>query len=156
MISNTTGKNMPSWNEALNEITQEINRGNKDALDTIRRKYLLKLYENTDRNVIAYYSAWLSKPGLAGTQISDQDKAALMATVYKLDRSKGLDLILHTPGGDIAGEIVKFSGLKSRSDGDPHPILKPKINTNYLCQLLTPSQPIPAFFSTLGKFKRHR
>jgi hypothetical protein len=34
--------------------------------------------------------------------ISDNDKNAFMATVHEMDRSLGLDLILHTPGGDIA------------------------------------------------------
>src|SRR5690606_9873603 len=29
-------------------------------------------------------------------------KNALMVNIHKLDRTKGLDLILHTPGGDLA------------------------------------------------------
>jgi hypothetical protein len=66
---------------------------------------LAALQESTGRNVIAYYSAWLTKSpqpqsGLIG--ISDNDKNALMATVHELDRNLGLDLILHTPGGDVA------------------------------------------------------
>jgi membrane-bound ClpP family serine protease len=34
--------------------------------------------------------------------ISDADKVGFMSVIHKLDRSKGLDLILHTPGGDMA------------------------------------------------------
>lgn len=34
--------------------------------------------------------------------INDEDKNGFMMAVHQLDRSKGLDLILHTPGGDIA------------------------------------------------------
>jgi membrane-bound ClpP family serine protease len=34
--------------------------------------------------------------------IVDDDKNGFMACVHKMDRSKGLDLILHTPGGDLA------------------------------------------------------
>ena len=34
--------------------------------------------------------------------ISDIDKNGLMNTIHGLDRSKGLDLFLHTPGGDFA------------------------------------------------------
>ncbi|MCM1564941.1 MAG: ATP-dependent Clp protease proteolytic subunit [Dehalobacter sp.] len=90
---------MPSWNEVLNEL-QECKR--VDALDFIRRKYLEQLYSLTGRNVIAYYSGWLQKPGIKNTAINDEDKNGLMAVIHKLDKSKGLDLILHTPGGDIA------------------------------------------------------
>ena len=90
---------MPNWNEVLIEI-QECKR--VDALDFVRRKYIRKLYEITGRNIIAYYSGWLQKPGIKTTDINDDDKNGLMAMIHGLDRSKGLDLILHTPGGDIA------------------------------------------------------
>lgn len=90
---------MPSWNEVLTEL-QSCNR--VDALDYVRRKYLDQLHKNTGRNIIAYYSGWLQKPRIGNADICDDDKNGLMATIHKLDRSKGLDLILHTPGGDIA------------------------------------------------------
>jgi len=88
---------MPSWNEVLQEIQEYPN-----SLDSIRRKYLNEYNKITGRNVIAYYSGWLQKPGLAAASINDADKTAIMATVHKLDRTKGLDIILHTPGGEIA------------------------------------------------------
>lgn len=88
---------MPNWNEVLKEIQTHPN-----PLDFVRRKYLLEMHEKTGRNVIAYYSGWLQKPGLRSTAIGDGDKNGLMTTVHNLDRSKGLDLILHTPGGDLA------------------------------------------------------
>lgn len=90
---------MPSWNEVLEEI-KESKR--VDALDHVRRKYLKQLQELTNRNIIAYYSGWLQKPGIKNTSINDEDKNGLMAVIHKLDKDKGLDLILHTPGGDIA------------------------------------------------------
>lgn len=90
---------MPSWNEVL----VEINNCKEEApLDFVRRKYLKELFEKTDRNVIAYYSGWLEKEGIRGVDITDSDKNAFMAAIHKLDRSKGLDLILHTPGGNVA------------------------------------------------------
>jgi Serine dehydrogenase proteinase len=52
--------------------------------------------------VIAYYSGWLSNPGAFGTDVNDEDKAAFMMAIHGLDMVKGLDLILHTPGGGIA------------------------------------------------------
>lgn len=57
---------------------------------------------------IYYYSAWLEKSHLmkqglvSGFDVNDSDKNGFMAAVQGLDRSKGLDLILHTPGGDAA------------------------------------------------------
>jgi ClpP class serine protease len=63
---------------------------------------LLRLNEHTKRNIIAYYSGWLSKPQIIGLEINDEDKNGFMMAVHKLDCKAGLDLILHTPGGDIA------------------------------------------------------
>src|SRR5690606_26098596 len=48
------------------------------------------------------YSGWLQRPGIAGVEIDDNDKNAFMTVIHKLDRTKGLDLILHTPGGQVA------------------------------------------------------
>lgn len=90
---------MPSWNQVLDEI-QQLNDPN--ALDIVRRKYLLQMSQKTGRNVIAYYSGWLQKPSQKTAMIDDNDKNGFMATIHKLDRKKGLDLVLHTPGGDIA------------------------------------------------------
>ena len=98
---------MPNWYEVLKEL-QTSNR--TDALDSVRRKYLKQLHGKTDRNVIAYYSGWLQKPGIGNANICDDDKNGFMAAVHGLDRRKGLDLILHTPGGDIAAteSIVNY------------------------------------------------
>lgn len=80
------------------------------AVDDIRRKYLQNLHNHTSRNVIAYYSGFLSKPGIAQSDINDEDKNGFMMAVHKLDKAKGLDLILHTPGGDIGAtqSIVNY------------------------------------------------
>ena len=93
---------MPAWNELLAEI-----KSAGSTQDIIRRRYLKELANLTGRNVIIYYSGWLQKPHLVRNPgvvpgITDADKNGLMAVVHKLDRSKGLDLILHTPGGDMA------------------------------------------------------
>jgi len=79
-------------------------------MDAVRRKYLNLLHENTGRNVIAYYSGFLSKPEVSGLEINDEDKNGFMMAVHRLDRTKGLDLILHTPGGSIAAtqSIVNY------------------------------------------------
>lgn len=106
---------MPSWNEVLEELQQasaELKKYNQshNPLDQIRRKYIQQLSELTGRNVICYYSGWIQKPGTAATSINDDDKNAFMATIHNLDRSKGLDLLLHTPGGDVTAteSIVNY------------------------------------------------
>lgn len=88
---------MPSWGEVLKEL-----QSTPIALDLVRRKYLQVLHKKTDRNVIAYYSGWLRYPNIYGTQITDDDKNGLMATIHGMNRDLGLDLILHTPGGEVA------------------------------------------------------
>lgn len=99
---------MPNWHEILNEISRE-----GSTHDIIRRKYLKLLNEKTGRNVIIYYSGWLQKPKLDGTDLNDADKNGFMTVIHKLDRSKGLDLILHTPGGETAATESLVDYLRS-------------------------------------------
>ena len=93
---------MPNWTDVLKEIVETGAAGNAAPLDTVRTKYLHLLSQKTGRNTIAYYSGFLQKPDLALAEINDDDKNGFMATVHNLDRSKGLDLLLHTPGGGTA------------------------------------------------------
>lgn len=88
---------MANWSGLLNEINSE-----GSTHDIIRRRYLKKLSTLTGRNVITYYSGWLQKPNAPNLSIDDNDKNGFMNAIYKLDCSKGLDLILHTPGGETA------------------------------------------------------
>jgi len=93
---------MPGWKTLADETREAGN-----VYDVIRRKYLQQLYELTGRNTIAYYSSWLQKPPTqmstyAAMLVNDSDKNGFMATIHTLDRTKGLDLILHTPGGETA------------------------------------------------------
>lgn len=93
---------MPSWHAVLREITRATKQYKGGAADFVRRQYLGKLFRYTNRNVIAYYSGFLSKPGIQLLDINDDDLNGFMTTVHELDRKIGLDLILHTPGGSIA------------------------------------------------------
>ncbi len=110
---------MPNWNEVILEIHQEKkNHPHINPLDTVRRKYLNRISSITGRNIIAYYSGWLQKPGAADTAVNDKDKSGFMLTINKLDRSRGLDLILHTPGGDIAATESLVDYLYAMFDKD--------------------------------------
>lgn len=94
---------MPNWIEVLQGDSTGTEKNPKsNALDTVRRKYLREVSKITNRNVIAYYSGWLQKPKARDTAVNDKDKSGFMLTIHRMDKSKGLDLILHTPGGDIA------------------------------------------------------
>ncbi len=99
---------MPGWNEILNEIGTA-----GGAYDIVRRKYLARLYRITNRNVILYYSGWLQKPNIPGTEVNDADKNGFMNAIHDLDRTKGLDLILHTPGGETAATEAMVDYLHS-------------------------------------------
>lgn len=104
---------MPNWSQLIKEIGQL-----GSPFDILRRKYIGELATYTGRNVICYYSGWLQKPELGtAVAVNDTDKNGLMTTINGLDVEKGLDLILHTPGGDTSAteSIVdylwsKFSG----------------------------------------------
>lgn len=103
---------MPSWNQILEEINNHrpLLEG---EYDVVRRKYLDSMHKMTKRNVIAYYSGWLQKPNSISVSINDMDKNGFMATIHELDRSKGLDLILHTPGGESGATESLVYYLKS-------------------------------------------
>lgn len=91
---------MPNWGEILEEI-QKCDRTN--PADFTRRKYLKKLSDITGRNTISYYSGWLQRQNVStNMSINDDDKNGFMSVIHNMNRDLGLDLILHTPGGDIA------------------------------------------------------
>lgn len=103
---------MPSWDEILKEVGST-----KTVYDATRDKYVKELSEYTGRNTIVYYSAFLQKNNLirkgADFSINDQDKNGFMTVVKGLDKTKGLDLVLHTPGGEISATESIVVYLKS-------------------------------------------
>lgn len=101
----------------FSDILREIGK-TPSQLDFIRKKHIKTLARYTKRNVIVYYSGWLNKSGTSGADICDSDMAGFMEAVRGLDCSKGLDLILHTPGGDptAAESIVKYLRKKFNND----------------------------------------
>ncbi|MGJ5120972.1 SDH family Clp fold serine proteinase [Bradyrhizobium oligotrophicum] len=103
---------MPAWNEINNEIDS---LSAADAHDIVRKKYLKLLADKTGRPTIGYYSGFLWKRDKEGRfhaecAISDLDMNGFMAVIHGLPKDKGLDLILHTPGGGIeaARGIVEY------------------------------------------------
>lgn len=117
---------MPSWSEIKNKsqsfITPQNPNGGVLFLVEQKKKYLQDLSTHTGRNTILYFSAFMNK-NVRDATINDRDINAFMETVHKLDRSKGLDLILHTPGGDISAteQIIKY--LRAMFDGNVRAII---------------------------------
>lgn len=88
---------MPSWNEIFDSVQTN------NAIENKKKEYFKELINHTQRNCIVYYSCWQQKPGVqASFNIEDDDRNGFMNSLYGLEKNKGLDLILHTPGGDSA------------------------------------------------------
>lgn len=103
---------MASWDEILREL------GNiPSQVDIIRNKYMRELSSYTKRNTIAYYSSFLNKNS-AGTDVNDLDMNGFMSSLKGTDCSKGLDLILHTPGGSPTAAESIVSYLRSKFGTD--------------------------------------
>lgn len=108
---------MPSWNQILENIE---NSRDKYALDATRIGYLRELSDKTDRYVIAYYSAWLQNQSNPSLGIDDLDKNSFMSVIHGMDnkKEKGLDLIIHTPGGQVSAVESLIDYLHAMFDGN--------------------------------------
>jgi ClpP class serine protease len=103
---------VPNWKELSREIESA-----PQPFDTVRQKYLNELSEYTGRYTIIYYSGWLQHPDIYAANpsafaVSDSDQNSFMAALHGMSERQehGLDLILHTPGGDPAAteSIVNY------------------------------------------------
>ena len=89
----------------INEIIQK-------TLFDMRKEKMQDLCSITRRNLICYISAWLQSASMnPEIQINDNDMNGLMNAVSGItDRTKGLDIMLHTPGGVVTAteSIVNY------------------------------------------------
>ena len=114
MYQNAGDEEMPSWGDLLQELQPRRDASGNElpglSLDDLRKKYLDHLFQLTGRNIIAYYSGWLKNGKNQNVDINDNDITGFMNAINGLDCSKGLDLILHTPGGSPTATegIVKY------------------------------------------------
>lgn len=117
---------MYSWSELLNESQAQRNPQNPNGgvqfLMNKKSEFIKNLSEYTGRNTILYFSAFLHKSA-NNANINDLDINAFMANVHKLDKTKGLDLILHTPGGDLSATEQIIYYLKSYFGNDIRAII---------------------------------
>lgn len=106
---------MPIWSEVLAEILEGTSDGSPPDFDGVRRKYLVKLYQHTERPVILYASGWLQKESHeASFAIGGSDIQGFMEVTAGLGEGAAVDLILHSPGGSpMAAEAIVLY-LRSR------------------------------------------
>ncbi len=78
-------------------------------LNEFRIRTIQALAEKTQRNVVTYYSGFLAYKE-SNTDVNDTDINGFVNAIQPLDPSKGVDLIIHSPGGDpdAAEGIVKY------------------------------------------------
>lgn len=108
---------MSNWNQILREIN-ETHAKTQNTHDIVRQQYLNAFSEVTNRNVLSYYSGWLENPDSAYVSITDEDINGFMSCFYQMDFKKGLDLFIHSPGGDVAAteSIIKYIRSKFKDD----------------------------------------
>lgn len=109
---------MPTWGDLLNELASgkwPTPDGGVD-LDGMRRHHLAELAAYTGRNTVVYAADWLNtnKAGSPDLSIVLSDVQGLMEVFRGMDASKGLDLVLHSPGGDptAADSLVRYMRSK--------------------------------------------
>jgi hypothetical protein len=112
---------MPTWSKILVEVIKD---GALDhvKLQSMRLDFLKQINSMTGRNVISYYSGWMYR-NTEDVAINDKDMNAFMEAVSGMDKTKGLDLILHTPGGDIAATEHIINYLHSIFNGNIRAII---------------------------------
>ena len=112
---------MGSWSDITAQVSQLVAQGMTEnaALGSIRHSSIGELAKYRDRNVICYYSGWLQlQEDVLAVAITDDDTNGLMNAIHGLDKAKGLDLLLHTPGGDLAATQAIVGYLMDFFDHD--------------------------------------
>lgn len=146
---------MPDYRELINEAKM-----GDSTYDLMRRKYLGRLYRLTGRNVIVYYSGWLGRANgfetaLEGFELDEEDKTGFIATIENLDRSKGLDLLLHTPGGGLGATESLVTFLRSQFGKDIRAVIPQISLTTGTMLALACRQIVMGSQSSLGPIDVH-
>ena len=93
---------MPAWNDLLNQLESLPDDQKGVWLNQVISTSLNSISQlRGGRNVLFYASAFLQKPGAPpmSLMLSHEEINGFMSCIFGMDFSKGLSLILHTPGG---------------------------------------------------------
>ncbi|MGB7209975.1 MAG: hypothetical protein WBD27_15050 [Pyrinomonadaceae bacterium] len=111
---------MPSWNELLAEFQAAVATGAGSGWIGAQIHASLRDISalREDRNVIFYSSAFLQKPNIDPSllQITHEEINGFMSVMYGMDWTKGLTLLLHTPGGVTNAAETVVAYLRSKFD----------------------------------------
>ena len=106
--ANIKGPITPEFNGMI------IKKTNTEALNQIRQHFLDEYFNSFDRNVIIYYSGFLRiKKDIDDLFVGDNDMNGFMSAICSIDKTKGVDLFLHTPGGSISAAEAIVNYLRS-------------------------------------------
>lgn len=108
---------MPSWSTLVDEFKNlRTNEEKSFWIDQRLKAELEKIANRRNTNLIVYASGFLQKPHAPNflTSISREDINGFMTAVNGLDFSKGLSLILHTPGGEMASTETIVDYLRNK------------------------------------------
>lgn len=108
---------MPSWNDLLDEFeAQDGDVAKLDWLSKRQRSALEQIGAIRGRNVLSYSSAFLQKPYVPSPWIilTHEEVNGFMSTIYGMDWSRGLTLLLHTPGGVTNAAETVVAYLRSK------------------------------------------
>ena len=110
---------MPSWNDLVDELESQPDQEREDWVNARIHAALREVSRHRGgRHILFYASAFLQKPHLTGQylQITHEDINGFMSCIYGMDWSKGLTLLLHSPGGvtNATETIVAYLSSKFR------------------------------------------
>ena len=108
---------MPSWPVLLDEFNRQPSAEEKTGwTDSQLSGFLSRIAQRRNTNVVVYVSGFLHKPVVPTvlTSITREDINGMMAAISGLDFDKGLSLILHTPGGEMAATETLVDYLRSK------------------------------------------
>lgn len=109
---------MPSWTDLVNTLEAQSN-------DQAKTLWLKQTFDNSlqsistlrnNRNVLFYGSAFLQKPTASPImlQITHEEINGFMSVMHGMDWSKGLTLLMHTPGGVTNATETIVAYLRSK------------------------------------------
>jgi hypothetical protein len=92
---------VPTWGDILKEANQLLPISGPQTFDILRRKYLSQLNQHTGRSTILYETRWTQTPSVPPefVSITEEEMEGFMEVLTGLPTEKGLDIILHSPGG---------------------------------------------------------
>jgi hypothetical protein len=107
---------LPSWTQLLQDFESQPTDEAKNAWIQNRPVEALRDISTCrdNRHVIFYSSAFLQKPAAENTSITSEDLNGFMTTIHGLDTTRGLTLVMHTPGGVTTAAETIVAYLRSK------------------------------------------